>query len=97
MAGEIELERGNDAAALDWFKRSLTLAPISPFSHAAMGATLALGGDMAEAAKQVEEVRRLAPWLTIDRMIARLVATSQPGHQPVRSINGLRRAFAALP
>lgn len=97
MAGEIELERGHDAAALDWFKRSLTLAPISPFAHAAMGAALALGGDMAGAAMQVEEVRRLAPWLTIDRMVARLVATSEPGHQPNRLIDGLRREFAALP
>jgi DNA-binding SARP family transcriptional activator/TolB-like protein len=94
MAGEIELERGNDAAALDWFKRSLTLAPISPFAHAAMGAALALSGSGGDAAKEVEEVRRLAPWLTVDRMIARLVATSERNHEPVRLIDGLRREFA---
>jgi tetratricopeptide (TPR) repeat protein len=51
MAGEIELERGNDAAALDWFKRSLGLAPINPFVHAATGAALILTGDTAEAAQ----------------------------------------------
>jgi DNA-binding SARP family transcriptional activator/TolB-like protein len=94
MAGEIELERGNDAAALDWFKRSLALAPISPFAHAAMGAALALSGDTANAAKQADEVRQLAPWLTLDQMVARLVATSQPGHEPGRLIDGLRREFA---
>jgi adenylate cyclase len=97
MAGEIELERGNDAAALDWFKRSLGLAPINPFVHAATGAALILTGDTAEAARQAEEVRRLAPWLTLDRMVARLVATSQPGHEPARLIDGLRREFAATP
>ncbi len=95
MAGEIELERGHDQAALDWFKQSLALAPISPFAHAAMGAALALSGDASAAATQADAVRQLAPWLTVDQMIARLTATSQPGHEPARLIDGLRREFAA--
>jgi tetratricopeptide (TPR) repeat protein len=97
MAGEIELELGHDEAALDWLRRSLTLAPINPFIHAAMGAALALTNDAQGAEGEAREVRRLAPWLTLDRMVARLVATSAPGHEPARLIAGLRLAFASTP
>jgi TolB-like protein len=97
MAGEVELELGHDAAALDWLRQSLAYAPINPFAHAAMGAALALTNDAQAAAAEAQEVRRLAPWLTLDRMIARLVATSVPGHEPERLIAGLRRVFGPTP
>ena len=42
-------------------------------------------------------IRRLAPWLTLERMVARLVATSAPGHEPERLIAGLRLAFGPTP
>jgi TolB-like protein/DNA-binding SARP family transcriptional activator/Tfp pilus assembly protein PilF len=94
MAGEIELERGQDQAALTWLERSVTLQPLDPFPHAALAAALALNERSEEAASQVSEVRRLAPWLTLERMLDRLTITSQAGHEPDRLIDGLRKAFA---
>lgn len=93
FAGEIELERGNDAAALEWLTRSVEIDPRLSFSHVTLAALHALRGDDAAAARQVAEVARLAPWLTRDVMIERLTGASLPGHEPHRLIDGIRRAF----
>ena len=95
IAGELELERGRDAAALSWLERSVSLAPLDPFPHAALAAALMLNGRTEEAAQQVADLRRLTPWLTLDRMLARLTVTAEAEHEPRRLIEGLRKAFAA--
>ncbi len=38
-------------------------------------------------------LRAAQPTLTLDRMVERLVVTSQAGHEPKRLIAGLRLAF----
>ncbi len=94
FGGEIALEQGRDDEALDWLRRAIELAPRSAFAHAALAAAYALKGDAAGAAKQAAETHRLAPWLTVDRMVARLVGTSEKGSEPRRLMQGLRLAFA---
>ena len=94
FGGEIALEQGHDDEALDWLKRSTELAPHSAFAHAALAAAYALKGDAAGAAKQAAEARKLAPWLTLERMTARLVGASEKGSEPRRLMRGLGLAFA---
>ena len=94
FGGEIALEQGRDDEALDWLTRATELAPRSAFAHAALAADYALKGDAASAAKQAAETRRLAPWLTVERMTARLVGLSEKGSEPRRLMQGLRLAFA---
>jgi hypothetical protein len=38
-------------------------------------------------------VRKLAPWLTTERMMERLVGLSDPGAGPRRLMEGLGKAF----
>jgi TolB-like protein/DNA-binding SARP family transcriptional activator len=95
MAGEIELEQHHDEAALMWLRRSVELVPLGPFEHAALAAALALNGESEMAAQQANETRKLAPWLTLDRMIERLTLGAKPGEEPGRIIDGLRKAFTA--
>jgi TolB-like protein len=92
-AGQIELERGRDAAALEWIKRSVALHPRSPFNHASLAAVLALTGDAQGAAKQAAILSEMAPWLSLDVMLERLTSTSEPETAPQRLIEGLRKAF----
>jgi TolB-like protein/DNA-binding SARP family transcriptional activator/Tfp pilus assembly protein PilF len=92
-AGQIELERGRDAAALEWIKRAAALHPRSPFNHATLAAALALTGDAPGAARHAATVAELAPWLTLDIMVERLTSTSEPAAAPHRLIEGLRKAF----
>lgn len=93
FAGQIELERGRDAAALEWIKRSVSLHPRSPFNHATLAAVLALGGDAQGAAKHAAILNEMAPWLTLDVMVERLTSTSEPDTAPHRLLEGLRMAF----
>jgi TolB-like protein len=93
FGGQIELERGNDAVALEWLVRAVDLTPRSPFAQATLAAAYALTGDTANSAKHAGEVRRLAPWLTPERMMVRLVGLSDPGNGPRRLMEGLGKAF----
>ena len=93
FAGKIELERGNDAAATDWFKRAVELAPRSAFTHAALAAAFALQDDKAASAKYAAAAKGIAPWLTYDRMAKRVADETEEGLQPRRLIEGLRKAF----
>ena len=93
-AGQIELERRRDAAALEWIKRAVALHPRSPFNHASLAAALALAGDAAGAARHAAILAEIAPWLTLDVMVERLTSTSDPDMAPRRLIEGLRKAFA---
>lgn len=94
-AGEIELERGNDDAALEWFKRSVEINPRSPFNHAALAAAHALRGDKVAAERHAMLLKDIAPWLTRDRMVERVVGMSTKGAEPHRLLEGLRKAFPA--
>jgi TolB-like protein/DNA-binding SARP family transcriptional activator/Tfp pilus assembly protein PilF len=92
-AGEIELERGRDAAAMEWLKRAAELHPRTPFNHAALAGALALQGDRAGAERHATRLREIAPWLTLEVMLERLSSTSD-GAAPHRLMEGLRKAFA---
>jgi len=94
FGGEIELELGHDQAALEWLSRASDASPRSPFIQAALAAATALQGDRESAKRHAAEVRKLAPWLTREAMIARLTGLSTPGSEPRRLIEGLRKAFA---
>ena len=93
FGGQIELEQGHDAAALDWLRRAVTLDPQSAFAHASLAAALALRGDKAGAAAEAAKARALAPWLTTDKMIERLAGLSTAEGKPRRLLEGLRKAF----
>ena len=93
FGGQIELERGDDAAALEWLTRARDATPRNPFLRASMAAAHALRGEDAKAAEHAAETRKLAPWLTPDLMVERLTGLSAPGAEPRRLIEGLRKAF----
>jgi tetratricopeptide (TPR) repeat protein len=93
--GEIELELGNVAASIDWFRRATALNPQSPFNHAALAAALVLQGDRDAARTHMRQLKSLAPWLTFDRIERRLLGLSTGGRAPHRLIEGLRAAFNA--
>lgn len=94
FAGKIELERGNDAAATDWLKRAVELAPRSAFTHAVLAAAFALQDDKAASAKYAAAAKGIAPWLTYDRLAKRITDETEEGLPPRRLIEGLRKAFA---
>jgi TolB-like protein/Tfp pilus assembly protein PilF len=95
FGGEIELELGHDAAALEWLSRAAELTPRSPFAQAALAAAYALHGDRPNAGRRVAIVRALAPWLTNAEMARRLAGLSEGGNEPRRLLEGLRLAFGA--
>jgi hypothetical protein len=95
FGGQIELELGHDDDAMEWLSRAAALDPRSPFMHASLAAAFALRGDMADAAKEAGEVKKLVPWITADRMVERLVGLSNDGSEPRRLLQGLRMAFAS--
>ena len=93
FGGQIELERGNDAAALDWLRRAHALDAKNPFIPASLAAALTLTGDKAGAAEYAAKTRALAPWLTHDKMVERLVGLSTEEGKPRRLLQGLKKAF----
>jgi TolB-like protein/DNA-binding SARP family transcriptional activator/tetratricopeptide (TPR) repeat protein len=94
MAGMIELERGNNAAAFAWIERSVTLIPHEIFPRLALAAVLVHRGDVAAAHRQVEELARIAPWLTLETMRSRLGLYAPPAETRRRLIDGVEKAFA---
>lgn len=93
FAGKIELERGNDEAATEWFKRAVALAPRSALNHAVLAAAFALQEDKAASAKYAALATGIAPWLTYDRMAKRIADQTEAGAEPRRLVEGLRKAF----
>jgi tetratricopeptide (TPR) repeat protein len=93
FAGQAELERGQDAAAIAWFKQSIALGTRQPWSHASLASAYALTGDMHGAAKQIAEVRKFAPWAIgwMKEVVARR-STGRSG--PSRLWDGLKKALA---
>jgi len=96
FAGEIQLERGNDDVAMDWVRRSVALNPRGPFGLGVLATLHGLTGDMAAARAVAARLHEVAPGLTLDRMIERLMLTSRPSHEPKRLIAGLRQVLAAV-
>lgn len=91
--GQIEVARGNYKTGEELLRRSIEAGGGGPAGHASLAAAYALQGDAENAAKHVAEARKAAPWLTADMIIQRAIAGSQPGHEPTRLIEGLRKAF----
>jgi TolB-like protein/DNA-binding SARP family transcriptional activator len=94
FGGQIELELGHDEAATEWLSRAAESSPRSPFIQASLAAIYALRGDKENEAIHVAKTHELAPWLTNEQMIGRIVGLTKPGAEPRRLIDGLREAFA---
>lgn len=95
FAGQIEMERGDDGAALNWFRKSVAVSPNSPFSHVALAAVLVQNGESREAARHVIEARRLVPTLTTETLIRRLSKSGGPSMGPSRMRDGIEKAMAS--
>ena len=80
-------------AAIEWFKRAVTLAPRSAVNHAFLAAALALQDDKTASAKYAAAAKGIAPWLTYERMAKRVADETEAGLEPRRLIEGLRKAF----
>jgi DNA-binding SARP family transcriptional activator/TolB-like protein/Tfp pilus assembly protein PilF len=94
MAGMIELERGNDVAAFAWLDRSITLLPSAVLNRLALAAVLIYRGDAAAAHRQIEELARIAPWLTRETVRSRLGLYAPPSETRRRLLDGVEKAFA---
>jgi TolB-like protein/Tfp pilus assembly protein PilF len=94
MAGMIELERGNDVAAFAWLDRSITLLPTTVLNRLALAAVLIYRGDAAAAHRQIEELARIAPWLTRETVRSRLGLYAPPSETRRRLLDGVEKAFA---
>jgi tetratricopeptide (TPR) repeat protein len=91
-AGKVELERGNDKAAMEWLNRAVALAPRSAFNNVVLSAAYALQEDKTASAKYAGIAKGIAPWLTYDRMVKRVSAETEAGSGSRRLIEGLRKA-----
>jgi DNA-binding SARP family transcriptional activator/TolB-like protein/tetratricopeptide (TPR) repeat protein len=94
MAGMIELERGNNAAAFGWVDRSVNLIPRDIFARLALAAVLVHRGDAEAAHRQVEELARIAPWVTLETVQSRLGLYAPPMETRRRLIDGVEKALA---
>jgi TolB-like protein/DNA-binding SARP family transcriptional activator/tetratricopeptide (TPR) repeat protein len=95
MAGMIELERGNNVAAFAWLDRSTTLLPTSVFGRLALAAVFIQRGDAASAHRQVEELARIAPWVTLATVRSCLGLYAPPVETRRRLIEGVEKALTA--
>jgi tetratricopeptide (TPR) repeat protein len=96
FGGQIELELGYDDTAIEWLQRAVALSPRIVRAHALLAAAYAFIGNRADAASQVAEVKKLAPWavdqtnvLFNDGSLSR-----SEGHVP-RYLQGWQMALAA--
>ena len=87
--GWVELERGNEAAALDWFDRSLATGNDWVLTHTGRIAALTLTAQHDKAQQAVGRLRAVAPFWSISSASA-VVHTGLP-----TMIEGLR--LAGLP
>jgi TolB-like protein/DNA-binding SARP family transcriptional activator len=94
MAGMIEIERGNDAAAFEWLNRSATLIPRGIYTRLGLAAILVHRGDTAAAVDQIRELSRIAPWLNFETVRSGL-GTYEPKWARQRLMDGLEKAFAS--
>jgi tetratricopeptide (TPR) repeat protein len=93
FGGVAHMQLGNDAAAVEWLRRSVALNPGSRFGRLFYASALALAGREEEARAQMAEFQRLAPGFTLTRM-KQLEPSEEPEFlaQRQRIYEGLRRA-----
>lgn len=96
FAGQIELERDHFEAAVDWLSRAVAGMPRNARARASLAAAYALAGRMSDAARQVAEVRKLAP-TEIDAIKGRSLLPLNGGWSAGtrRLSEGWRRALSA--
>jgi tetratricopeptide (TPR) repeat protein len=94
IAGFIEIQRGNDAAAFDWLNRAVTLLPRGIYARLGLASVLALRGDSDAAAGQMRELSKIAPWLTMETVRAGSLG-AEPKRTHQRLMEGIEKAFAA--
>jgi len=93
FAGWAELERGQDAAALEWLTRAAGLNPKLALVHASLAAVHALTGDRANAERHAEKLRELTPAFTDEQRVAQMGGSLQRP-APHRLVDGVRLALA---
>jgi TolB-like protein/DNA-binding SARP family transcriptional activator len=94
MAGVIEIERGNDAAAFEWLNRSARLIPRGIYTRLGLAAVLVHRGDTAAALDQMRELSRIAPWLTLEAVHGSALG-AEPKWACQRLMDGIEKAFAS--
>jgi TolB-like protein/Flp pilus assembly protein TadD len=92
FAVHAEIALGHDAAAFDWARSALELAPRNPQVHVIMAGICGMRGDTACAANHAAEARRLAPALSMERLERRYGGLGR-GEGGESFIRGLRGAF----
>jgi TolB-like protein/DNA-binding SARP family transcriptional activator len=96
FGGQIEIELGHDAEAIEWLLDAIALNPRNVRARALLGAAYALVGNKTEAIRQVAEIKRLAAWALYptDRVFNDGSESRSNRHIP-RYIEGWRMAVAA--
>jgi TolB-like protein len=92
IAGRAEIENGHDAAALEWFRRSVELAPNNPNTHMCLASTYALLGDDENAVRELAEFKRLSASAASQH--SRDDRLASEGRTNLRLFQGLRIALA---
>jgi adenylate cyclase len=93
FAGIVQLHLGNDAAAVEWLKRSVAGYPMSPFCRLFLASALGVSGQIPEAQAQMAHFQQLRPGFTLSRFRA-VELSDAPAFrkQRERVYEGLRRA-----
>jgi DNA-binding SARP family transcriptional activator/TolB-like protein len=95
FAGTAELERGRDAAALEWYLRALAVSPRSRVVHALLASAYALTGDTAKAAEYAAKFRQLTAGFSDTQRLDMLGASWKRPEEPHRLLDGCRLALAS--
>jgi TolB-like protein/DNA-binding SARP family transcriptional activator/cytochrome c-type biogenesis protein CcmH/NrfG len=90
MAGAAELELGHYQQAIEYFQRSIAIAPTYPRPWAGLVAAQALAGDLESSRRSADELRKSAPTLTAQQLYERFARLSS---ESLRLQEGLRRAL----
>jgi len=94
FAGTAELERGRDAAALEWYLRALAVSPRNRVVHALLAGAYALTGDTAKAAEYTAKFRQLTASFSDAQRLDMLGASWKRPEEPHRLLDGYRLALA---
>ena len=90
FAGATELELSHYQEAIEYFRRSIAIAPAYPRPWAGLVAAQALAGDMVAARGSVDQLRKSSPNLTAQQLYQRFARSNS---QSLRLQEGLRRAL----
>lgn len=89
FAGEAFLELGEYSEAITSLKQAYALNPRSLPTLRALAATMAVAGDLPQSQKYIAELKSLAPYITDERLLARMAYV---GAHQVEFVRGLRLA-----